>query len=85
MAAEARRTQVDAELTLVGARLSQRVLIGDDATQLGILLGLFNLNADLIDSAAGDTTLDMLEQQGCLTELGVGRLVELADSDIGGN
>ena len=27
----------------------------------------------------------MLEQQGCLTELGVGRLVELADSDIGGN
>ena len=46
MAAEARRTQVDAELTLVGSRLSQRVLIGDDTTQLGILLGLFNLNAD---------------------------------------
>ena len=27
----------------------------------------------------------MLEQQGRLTEFGVGRLVELADSDIGGN
>ena len=85
MAAEARRAQVDAELTLVGTRLSQGVLIRDDATQLGVLLGLCKLDADRIDSAAGDPALDVLEQQGCLTELGVGRLVELADSDVGRN